>query len=1167
MTNHASSIRTPLPVHQPATDVGPSNIRQIKFERRAYPGKWTRFVRQVLSKITSASTGSPSDGLNNDGSESSASASTSLGGLISAGQRHTAAEKDGGDWVLDEVVVDGEGGDRPGTHVHGSEKDTGTKQSESGQGSVRGVHGGYEGGSRSGGSTDAWDTGRDTGGLWGLLRWRLWPVMAEFFDPRFEDPAFEEDYQKQMWYSTKAFAFYGSLYLVLNWVLYLILNHSVNLYEKAVYYGGLTLVTLPIPFMVAFDMPRYRPVLFHTCFCLATWYCGLSEVIQIKECDFFNKTDNTCFGKDFLAMSYYSTGLPAMMMFIVSRRLYNAVVQAVFFVLLMTLIIPDQSIYARNVVSFCIFSVFIQALHYSREANSRRMYILNSQLKIAYRAQQKAQIAESKASHAKKRFASYIFHEVRVPLNTAMLAYQNMQTNDAFKPETLEEQSIEVYALEASLTMMQQVLNDALDLQKMDAGRFESHPRPFPLHRSLHNALRPIGVDTSAKRLELIIDLDERIDAIGFIAPPGSNINAGPITFNTAAVNAANSSSIRNSMNYHSPEPPPRRSYTPNSGQGHTQSASGGGGAGASGSGDGVWVIGDEIRLRQVLTNLASNAVKFTPEGGGPVKIVTRLVSAPSWMSTNAGSGTGSGAGSSPGSGTGSGNGTAVLSGHGGLEGNTNPLSRNPSTKTAPGIRGHKHSPRRSDERIGLAAMGIGLGGSTDGGIVGKRERDMVTIRLEVHDSGPGIRPSDLVDGRLFQPFVQTNVGKLSGKGSGLGLAIVRQIVSLSGGRLGVQSRKGQGAMFWVEMSYPLATTHEVQTSRSTLAPFAPMSTLSPPSAFASPNPTRSPRPILATIPSSEAHPAQDPSDSPTKSHALSTHSTESPLTKDDDTVNSPNLPNVDLSARSPTHPRSGSPPNMSMVLPPLPRYQSQDGHDDATESEHGSRPQDSPVNVVSPPGLTPTLPGMDDNEDKASDDPILERPVRPGPIVTPGPEGMGKAWSAPAASLSPTPVSQTAPASSSGEEGNPLVVLVVDDDPMTRTLMTRMLTKLGCVVDTADDGQQFLDIILAEGARKYDLVSLDNYMPVMTGEDAVRELRARGRMDLVVGCTGNALTEDQLNYMEAGADKVLTKPIMMKDLKDVLQVAKKRRDEVPPRRLGESEHRYPPSSSPSILR
>lgn len=82
--------------------------------------------------------------------------------------------------------MDGEGGDRPGTHGHGSEKETGTgtRHSDSGQESVRG---GY-GGSRSGGSTDGWDMGRDTSGIWGFWRWRLWPMMREFFDPKFEDP-------------------------------------------------------------------------------------------------------------------------------------------------------------------------------------------------------------------------------------------------------------------------------------------------------------------------------------------------------------------------------------------------------------------------------------------------------------------------------------------------------------------------------------------------------------------------------------------------------------------------------------------------------------------------------------------------------------------------------------------------------------------------------------------------------------------------------------------------------------------------------------------------------------------------------------------------------------------------------------------------------------------
>lgn len=85
----------------------------------------------------------------------------------------------------------------------------------------------------------------------------------------------------------------------------------------------------------------------------------------------------------------------------------------------------------------------------------------------------------------------------------------------------------------------------------------------------------------------------------------------------------------------------------------------------------------------------------------------------------------------------------------------------------------------------------------------------------------------------------------------------------------------------------------------------------------------------------------------------------------------------------------------------------------------------------------------------------------------------------------------------------DPLCILVVDDDPMTRALMTRMLTRQGCVVETAEDGQQCLDIVTSPTARKYDLISLDNFMPVMTGEQAVRELRRLGRTDLVVGCTG----------------------------------------------------------------
>lgn len=71
-------------------------------------------------------------------------------------------------------------------------------------------------------------------------------------------------------------------------------------------------------------------------------------------------------------------------------------------------------------------------------------------------------------------------------------------------------------------------------------------------------------------------------------------------------------------------------------------------------------------------------------------------------------------------------------------------------------------------------------------------------LRIEVHDTGVGLRESDVQDNRLFSPYVQTEIGRRQGgKGSGLGLALVMQIVKLSGGRLGVDSEIKKGSVFW----------------------------------------------------------------------------------------------------------------------------------------------------------------------------------------------------------------------------------------------------------------------------------------------------------------------------------------------------------------------------------
>ena len=137
----------------------------------------------------------------------------------------------------------------------------------------------------------------------------------------------------------------------------------------------------------------------------------------------------------------------------------------------------------------------------------------------------------------------------------------------------------------------------------------------------------------------------------------------------------------------------------------------------------------------------------------------------------------------------------------------------------------------------------------------------------------------------------------------------------------------------------------------------------------------------------------------------------------------------------------------------------------------------------------------------------------------------------------------QTSPTSLEADNSSRVIrALVVDDDPWTRMLMSRMLTRMGCEVATAENGELALDLILGltQGTpsseassssvpileresvpekSKFDVVFLDNQMPVLSGLEAVARLRELGRHDFIVGVTGNALLSDQEEYLTAGAD------------------------------------------------
>jgi osomolarity two-component system, sensor histidine kinase SLN1 len=134
-------------------------------------------------------------------------------------------------------------------------------------------------------------------------------------------------------------------------------------------------------------------------------------------------------------------------------------------------------------------------------------------------------------------------------------------------------------------------------------------------------------------------------------------------------------------------------------------------------------------------------------------------------------------------------------------------------------------------------------------------------------------------------------------------------------------------------------------------------------------------------------------------------------------------------------------------------------------------------------------------------------------------------------------PGPDTTPQSQLSVLDKPIEVLVVDDDSLTRTLMSRMLSRMGCRVSLAENGEVALEMILRgptpstdeshrelsvhreEQEHKYSVVFLDNQMPVMSGLKAVAKLREMGRKDFVVGVTGNALLSDQQEYLDAGVD------------------------------------------------
>jgi CheY-like chemotaxis protein len=121
--------------------------------------------------------------------------------------------------------------------------------------------------------------------------------------------------------------------------------------------------------------------------------------------------------------------------------------------------------------------------------------------------------------------------------------------------------------------------------------------------------------------------------------------------------------------------------------------------------------------------------------------------------------------------------------------------------------------------------------------------------------------------------------------------------------------------------------------------------------------------------------------------------------------------------------------------------------------------------------------------------------------------------------------------------------VLLVEDNRLNRRVITKMLEKMGCRVDVAENGRDALaQLNLAappEERPRYDIILMDIQMPVLDGLKATTMIRAQekeGSRIPIVAVTAHAMKGDREKFLEAGLDAYLSKPVRIEALAAVLK-------------------------------
>lgn len=135
-------------------------------------------------------------------------------------------------------------------------------------------------------------------------------------------------------------------------------------------------------------------------------------------------------------------------------------------------------------------------------------------------------------------------------------------------------------------------------------------------------------------------------------------------------------------------------------------------------------------------------------------------------------------------------------------------------------------------------------------------------------------------------------------------------------------------------------------------------------------------------------------------------------------------------------------------------------------------------------------------------------------------------------------PIKKEATVHRTGPHNNPLMVLLVEDQPMNQMVATDTLEGLfeGIIVEIASNGKIAVEMA---AQKKYDMIFMDIHMPVMDGYEATKIIRSTENLNSnvpILALTANVIKEEVDKCLEVGMDRHLAKPFDPEKLKELVE-------------------------------